>query len=369
MLTTTGGYGHGTGTPWRTRLIVGAAEGPQVVELSHPGAPAGELMGILADRGRGPIYATVCGGEQCLYEGGVTAATSTFYRSKDGGFRWTEVNTRDGRWWPRLAVAGDFVIVNFDGAAAAAVYAISNKPLTRQEPWAGLVRYHGEPAWISRQFPMLENADGSSLLKFDFLPIDAKVTDYAQASDESSSLITWVVQTPNPNSHGFDERFFVTAVVGNDVRTFESRLPIGALVSPWRDGKWLVDAEVAMRPNTCGRDYAKDGDHGLSPALFDPATGDLAFFGAPYFPDGCAEGAETVVQFWSGTAATIVTPGDCLNLRTSPRAAAKVGDCLPDGVVVLKNGPITESDGIRWVSITTLGAERGWVAEPFLRSP
>lgn len=368
MLTTTGGYGHGTGTPFRTRLIVGTAAGPKVVELGAPGAPDSALMGILADAGGGSLYATVCSGEQCVYEGSIPGLSSTFYRSKDGGFRWTEINTRDGRWWPRLAVDGDFVIVNFDGAAASAVYAISNKALTRPEAWSGLVSYRGAPAWISRDLPMLVREDGSSLLKFDALPIEAKVTDFASDESGSRSLIEWTVSTPNPTSHGFDTRYFTTAIDGSSVTTFETRIQLCRISRPWRDGKWLIEAEVALRPNTCPQEYAKDGDHGLSPAVFDPATGDLAFFGAPYFASGCAEGAETVIQTWTGTAAKVLAPGDCLNVRVGP-GAAKVIDCLPNGAIVMRNGPITESDGVRWVWITTLGAEPGWVAEPFLGVP
>jgi len=368
MLTTTGGYAHGTGTPSRTRLIVGTNAGPRVIEMTPPGDPEGALMGILADPDGGPLYATVCAGQQCLYEGGVSGVTTAFYRSKDGGFRWTEINTRDGRWWPRLAVEGDFVAVNFDASTAAVVFALSNKALSRPEAWSGLVRYRSKPAWISRDFPMLVQEDGSSLLKFNALPIEAKVTDFAQADDGSRSLIAWQLQTPNPTSHGFDTRYFVTAVDGQRTETFETRISIGRIRSAWRDGKWLIEAEVALRPNTCPQDYAKDGDHGLSPAVFDPVTGDLAFFGAPYFASGCAEGAETVIQTWTGTAAKVIAPGDCLNVRVGP-GGAKVVDCLPDGAIVLRNGPITESGGTRWVWITTLGAEPGWVAEPFLGPP
>lgn len=369
VLTTTGGYGHGTGTPWRTRLIVGSASGPKVTEMTPPGDATATLMGVLADQESGALYATVCSGEQCSYEGSIPGLASTFYRSKDGGFRWIEINRREGRWWPRLAVEGDFVVFNFDGAAPATVYAISNKALNRPEAYAGLVRYRGEPAWISRDLPMLVRDDGSSLLKFDALPIEAKVTDFASDETGSRSLIEWTVSTPNPTSHGFDSRYFATAIDGSSVTTFESRIQLGRISRPWDDGKWLVDAEVAMRPNTCTQDYARDGDHGLSPVVFDPATGDLAFLGAPYFPQGCAEGAETVVQTWTGAAAKVVTPGDCLNMRASPGAAAKIVDCLPDGAVVLRKGPITEDGGVRWVWITTLGNEPGWVAEPFLSPP
>lgn len=372
MLTTTGGYAHGTGTPWRTRLIAGGLPGPRVFELPSPGRPDGALMGILAGPDGDPLYSTVCGGEQCFYEGPVTAATSSFYRSNDGGFRWMEVTSRDGRWWPRLGLNGDFVAVNFDGPSDAAVFVSTNEALARPEPWSGLVRYRGAPAWISSQHPMLENADGSSLLKFDFLPFEARVTGFIQSNDESRYLLTWLLSTPNPTSHGFDYRYFVTSVGGTQAQTFETRTTIGTLAGEWRDRKWLVNAEVALRPNTCAHDYAKDGDRGLSPAVFDPATGDLAFLGAPYFADvtgGCAEGAETVVATWIGVSARILAPGDCLNLRTAPGSNTKVADCLPDGAIVLRTGSTTEADGIRWASISTLGGESGWVAEAFLTSP
>lgn len=123
-----------------------------------------------------------------------------------------------------------------------------------------------------------------------------------------------------------------------------------------------------LRPKHLPPGLRQRRDHGLSPAVFDPATGDLAFFGAPYFASGCAEGAETVIQAWTGNAAKVVAPGDCLNVRGGP-GAVKVTDCLPDGAIVLRNGPITESDGTRWVWITTLGGNPGWVAEPFLGPP
>lgn len=71
-------------------------------------------MGIVAAPGGGPLYAAVCSGQQCIYEGGVKDVTTALYRSTDGGFRWARLSERDGRWWPRLAVDGDFVVVNFD---------------------------------------------------------------------------------------------------------------------------------------------------------------------------------------------------------------------------------------------------------------
>lgn len=358
MLTTSSGYAHGSGTPSRTRLIVGTPAGPSVIELSPPGDPDGTLMGILADPGGGPLYAAVCSGQQCIYEGAIPDLASKFFRSTDGGFRWTELSHRDGRWWPRLAVDGDFVIVNFDGSAASAVYAISNRALSRPEAYSGLVLYRGAPAWISRDLPMLVREDGSSLLKFDDLPTAAKVLDFESDDSSGRVLLLWT----------YDARYFVTTVDGSGATTFESKFTIGRISRPWADGKWLVEAEVALRPNTCAEDYAKDGDHGLSPAVFDPATGDLAFFGAPYFASGCAEGAETVIETWTGTAAKVITPGDCLNVRGGP-GAVKVVDCLPNGAIVLRNGPITESGGIRWVWITTLGGNPGWVAEPFLAPP
>jgi hypothetical protein len=117
-------------------------------------------MGILADPSGSRLYATVCSGDQCGSEGGVTGVGSTFFRSEDGGFRWETINDRDGRWWPRLAVEGDFVAVNFDGVAPAAVFAVSNQALTRPDAYSGIVLYHGQPAWISQKFPMLEHADG-----------------------------------------------------------------------------------------------------------------------------------------------------------------------------------------------------------------
>jgi hypothetical protein len=368
FLDTTGGYAHGTGTPWRTRLIVGAVEGPRVFEMTAPGTEDSVLMGILADSSS-TLYAAVCSGPECGYEGPVTGATTTFYTSDDGGFRWTKINTRDGRWWPRLAVPGDLIAVNFDGPTGAAVFVTSNAAIERPDAWSGLVLYQDQPAWISPDFPMLVGERGESRFKFEGLPPEAKVSAYFGVSGSSRFAVAWSTSTPNAQSHGFDSRYFITSWSQGKVTTYETLAPFFAIQGPWGPDKWLVSAEVSMRPNTCTKDYARDGDHGLSPAVFDPATGDISFVGAPFFPDGCAEGAETIVAVWNGPTLAVHTPGDCLNLREIPSPAAKSLDCLPDGAIVLTNGPITESGGTRWASVTTLGATTGWMAEDFLASP
>lgn len=362
MLVTTGGYAHGTGLPWRTRMIVGTENGPVVTAQVEPGPDDAQLMGIMSDPS-GLLLAAVCSAARCASEGTITDVTTTYYRSVDGGARWQKVNERDGRWWPRLVVNGDLLAMNFDGMSAAAVFLGSNRAVDRPDAYAGLVSYLGAAAWISRTFPMLENADGSSLLKLDGVPVEGAVIDFGSDATGSRLLVTWTL----PN--GYDQLHFVSALADGRWQTFTSKIGLGRISMPLDDGTWLIEAEVALRPNTCTQDYAKDGDHGLSPAVFNPKTGDLAFFGAPFFSTGCAEGAERVAAIWKGDVRKVATPDDCLNLRAMPATDAVILDCLPDGALVLNGGSATESGGTRWVGVATLGGTTGWVALPYLVRP
>lgn len=65
MLDTTGAYGHGTGLPSRTRIIVGGSAGPVVIPQVEPGADDSQLMGIFSDES-GALLAAVCSAPAAL---------------------------------------------------------------------------------------------------------------------------------------------------------------------------------------------------------------------------------------------------------------------------------------------------------------
>jgi hypothetical protein len=208
-------------------------------------------------------------------------------------------------------------------------------------------------------------------VKFD-IPVDARAHSYWENSEfpDAQSAVLWYTETPNARTNGFDTRHYisVTAPSAPRFRTFETKAAISRVMARWSNDVLLVEAEVFARPNTCKRDYAAEGDHGISPALFNTATGELSFIAGPFFPEGCAEGAESVVLLARGDFWTVNTPGDCLFLRQNPAPDAAVITCIVHGATVnAASGNVTETGGIRWRRIHTISLQDGWVAEEFLR--
>jgi hypothetical protein len=63
---------------------------------------------------------------------------------------------------------------------------------------------------------------------------------------------------------------------------------------------------------------------------------------------------------------TVNAPGDCLNLRAEPSAAAAVVTCVADRVLVRTNGVPVEAEGTRWLPVLLFDGQEGWVAEEFI---
>jgi len=83
-------------------------------------------------------------------------------------------------------------------------------------------------------------------------------------------------------------------------------------------------------------------------------------------PVDAAGGPNPTVAFTSGVHGTVVTPGDCLNLRESASRSAAVIYCLPDGAqVTVSQEDVVQADDRTWVHIDTAWGT-GWVAADYL---
>ncbi len=294
ILTVTYGYGHGsTLSSWRERMFWHDGEVVHERSLTLPAGVDGltvSAAGVVQDQD-GVLFAAIAFNESS------DVRETAFYRSDDGGASWQEINRRTGAWTVRNVRPGDAMALNFEGPEIVAVWVASNEAVTSVNSLVYTFMYRGEPAWPSTEFPMLVTATGQSFVKFDYLPIEARIEDVLAPIGSRYEYVLWRLPGDTAN-----RRFLTTTYNGALVSHIEVGGAVESLHSVVDAGgsEVVVSGFVGARPVTCDLAAMPGGDIGAAPALLNIQFGTLAFIADPYLPLGCATGGEVVAAIWRG---------------------------------------------------------------------
>jgi hypothetical protein len=381
----TGPWGHGSGLIDIRRAYRMGGEVHHEV-LRNDFLPGQQLRSIATGPEGTPIFASVCRGDVCGYEGGPKPdVASTIYRSDDLGVTWREVARKpgeqwltwlDNRPWSRSTGSWDpaegYLLEALDGSGLS----MRSKDVDGFRPVGHAVR----PTADGR----LVTASGAAVVAASSIDGSAGGLKVVVSPSFSADETFGVLEVTNgPENSPRMDRYFAWFTDEGKVRAaygpLETEVPgIGRQVysiepvERLAGNRWLVSAEFT-RPGLCTSQNLRLGN---AFAVLDLEAGTLSFIkdfvrSTPQEPCGFIPGGGVVgLALLSGTLYRVNTPGSCLNLRRTPGAGGEIINCLGDGAIITGTGPVTRLDGRDWVGFffpSVTDQDNGvWAALEFL---
>ncbi len=373
ILVAEGGYGHGPGGYYRLVRYTRSGHGAVVKRIllggPDPRVDASLFITGIQSNADGSVLSLATCNDECISEGppGPKAHT-VFQQSRDGGLTWTTVTDQPGRWWLWGMDGAEMVAVRFEGGTEWRAFpsgkAVPRPPGVPESAYPEF--FGGAVGWPGSAAAELIAQDGTSALRVSVAYQGAQqhnvVLDgaFAPAGGPMAGLLAVTTTGPDlPLPVGRyvvlispDSPHAISAATRVDWR--------GSLtLDGWADDQRPFVTATFTAPNTClSGDGAPETVTGARPAILDVVAGTLSFLREP---GPCEAGSQRLVAVIRGPFRTVNTPGDCLNLRESPDAAAHATTCLADGVLVHAE----DEDG-DWVAVTAPSGQSGWVASEFL---
>ena len=289
-------------------------------------------------------------------------AQTTLFRSLDGGVTWSELAVLNGAHGV-VAIGQGGVIVSGPfqaGTQAAPPFRVlpQGRPLT-PPPGASAGRPislpGGDLLWRTEDGRRVVRGDGGGFLDLN-LGDRGWIGDLVPDATGERFAVSW----------GDGGRQYV-GVVGRDGRlitTLSSGENTYAAVGAWLSSTLLVGNVTVSQPQL--RTAAPQPFSGLLPAIFDLQAGRVSPIPIPFLDSPFRNGRNRIQATLRGPFARVASPGDCLNVRAEPGAAAKVVTCAADGVLLRDTGETREQGGATWLRVVTPSGQEGWASAAYL---
>ncbi len=296
---------------------------------------------------------------------------TTIVRSSDGGVTWRDVTTIDrGGWGLVVAIDGERILL---------------REVDDSNQWK-FVWYN--PEGTSEVVPLPHGVSANTTVRSAYTPDGLVVAVVAEdkhtvwnlmtgerlvvlpqpANGDESSLVALFersgrleMQVAMPGFFGF-----LDVATGMFRAEYQTRRDDG--INGFRVTGWLSDSVALGWANFESARYL-DVDTPLGeffrgvPSIID--FGNETISPIVNFVDllGAKAGGPNPVAIMVGPFARVVTPGDCLNVRTAPQTNAEVLGCYADGVLLAVRGEPDDSD---WLAVETPDGRAGWAAKTYL---
>lgn len=293
-------------------------------------------------------------------------AEATLFRSRDGGVRWSPLDTLDGGFGA-VAMADRGVVLSsntdpLQDSGPRFIFYPSGEPVT---PAPGgfwpVASPEGDLLWATQQGNRLLHSDGSPFL--DFGP-DTVLAYYGRVLEANPGgnrlLVSWWVETPDQVSSKYH-----MGLVDSDGRLVEAFTPSSPELSLSASGPWLDDRRVfgsAFIPPELLSVRRPEPFFGSVPVIVELDSGLIRPIPHPFVDPPYLNGRNPVAAVMRGPFARVVGTGSCLNVRAEPGAGAKVLGCAVDGVLLRDSGEAREESGTTWLRVETPGGVEGWAS-------
>jgi hypothetical protein len=297
-------------------------------------------------------------------------AETTLFRSRDGGVRWSTLDTLRGGFGA-VAMAGRGVVLSsntdpLQDSGPRFIYFPSGEPVT---PAPGgfwpVASPEGDLLWADQQGNRLVRDDGSTFL--DFGP-DTGLAYYGRVleanPDGNRLLVSWWVETPDQVSSKYH-----MGLVDSDGRLVEAFTPSSPDLSLSASGPWLDDRRVfgsAFIPPEQLSAQPPEPFLGSVPVIVELDSGLIRPILHPFVDPPYLNGRNHVAAVMYGPFARVEGTGNCLKVRAEPGAASAVLDCLVDGVLLRDSGDTRREGVSTWLRVETPAGLEGWVSTAYL---
>lgn len=360
-LVTSGDHGHG-GIFELVRYFRTAGGVVHKHTLLKPPAESANITGI-ASAGDGRLFAAICMGEFCHYEGGPKPdAYTVFYESTDGGVTWHEIARRQGEWSVRDGPGAE-ALVNPLGNAQWEL--IPSGEVESPPPGAHADRvpfaFGGQIAWVSEDGERILDADGGTVARFHIeFPLWYVGGVFATAALAGQEPVLGVMFAggflPSGRYKSYVGLFDPSEGTPAKLLLFPAGLPyFGAWFSP---SSFVGQVGYELR-GVCADDRLSGG---AAPAIIDIERATYGFFGDAF----CRQAWQRVIALTRGPFARVTGTGDCLNVRDAPATDQPIIGCFADNVLLGSTGGVAESGGQVWLGVVTPAGEPGWAVAEFL---